>query len=158
MFLAATLEIGNCVFIFVDWDSTVTVVVRLWAGWSRNCDSTSSRGSDFFCFKSIQMGLRPSYPSWQRVLGALSLDLSNWGMKLTTQHHLLPWLRMTGTVLLHPMWLYGVHRNSFAFIFVYICVLSWHILHPWCSPMKNLWNADTLCSTLFLIPNTWIQA
>jgi len=32
-------------------------VVRLWAGWPRNCDSTSSRGSGFSCFKSIQMGV-----------------------------------------------------------------------------------------------------
>jgi hypothetical protein len=56
-------------------------VVKLWAGWPRNCDSTSSRGSGFFCFKSIQLGLRPSCPL-QRVLEALSLNWRQLGYEV----------------------------------------------------------------------------
>jgi hypothetical protein len=97
-------------------DSEVGITLRLWAGQLRNCGLNSGMARDFSLLQKVQT----TSGAYLASLSVGTRGSVQWGMKLTTNLHLMLRLRITGTVpILHRMSSWHAQWKSMFFFFFF---------------------------------------
>jgi len=81
-------------------DSIVSVVTRLWTGWTWVWFPVGAK-EFLFRLSGLALGLTRHRDQW---VSGIPEDLNGWGMNVTMNLHLVPWLRMSGPISLFPLY------------------------------------------------------